>query len=67
MGRMLKRVISQSAFLRLGGMKNAQDGSREFISMLACISAIGKAIPGLLIYKGSNSDLQDSWIKEVTE
>jgi hypothetical protein len=67
MGRMLKRVISQSAFQRLGGMKNAQDGSREFISMLVCISAIGKVISGLLIYKGSNSNLQDSWIEDVTE
>lgn len=46
--------------------KNKQDGSREFISLLACISAIGKAIPPLLIYKGASGDLQSSWVKDVT-
>jgi hypothetical protein len=50
------------AFNKLRGMKNAKDGSREFISMLVYISAIGKAVPSLLIYKGSNSDLQTSWL-----
>jgi hypothetical protein len=67
MGRMLKRVMTHKASERLGGMKNAQDGSREFITMLACISAIGKAIPSLLIYKGSNEELQTSWVEDVTE
>ena len=60
MGRMLKRVITHKVFKRLERMKNTQDGLREFISILAYISAISKAIPSLLIYKGSNSDLQTS-------
>ena len=64
---MLKRVMTYKAFERLGGIKNAQDRSREFISMLACISAISKAIPSLLIYKGSNGDLQTSWLEDVRE
>ena len=47
--------------------KNKQDGNREFISLLACVSAIGKAIPPLLIYKGASGDLQSSWVEDVTE
>ena len=47
--------------------KNKQDGSREFISLLACVSAIRKAIPPLLIYKGAFGDLQSSWVEDVTE
>jgi hypothetical protein len=54
--------------LQLGRVtKNKQDGNREFISLLACISAIGKAIPPLLIYKGASGDLQSSWVEDVIE
>ena len=64
---MLKRVMTHTAYERMGGMKNAQDGSRKFIGMLACISAIGKAIPSLLVYKGSDTNLQTSWVEDVTK
>jgi hypothetical protein len=37
--------------------KSKQDGSRMFISVLACINAIGKWIPPLLVYKGELEDL----------
>jgi hypothetical protein len=47
--------------------KNKQDGNCEFISLLACVSAIGKAIPPLLIYKGASGDLRSSWVEDVTE
>jgi hypothetical protein len=36
------------------------DGNREFISLLACVSTIGKAIPATLLYKGESHDLQDT-------
>jgi len=35
--------------------------------MLACITTSSKAIPSLLIYKGSNADLQTSWVENVIE
>ena len=43
----------------------SQDGSREFISLLACISASGTALPPALIYKGDTS-LQDTWLEDWT-
>jgi hypothetical protein len=64
-GRSLKRIMTQEA-LRSGRITKAkQDGSREFISILACISAIGKWVPPLLIYKGESGDLMSTWVDEV--
>ena len=64
-GRTMKRIMTQEA-LKLGRIKKLkQDGSREFISILACISAIGKWISPLLIYKGESGDLISTWVDEV--
>jgi len=64
---MFKRVMTHQAYNHINGMKNTQNGSREFISILACIAANSKAIPSLLIYKDSNANLQTSWVEDVTE
>jgi hypothetical protein len=65
-GRSLKRIMSR-ATLALGRItKSKQDGCREFISILACISAIRKWIPPLLIYKGESGDLISTWVNEAT-
>jgi hypothetical protein len=45
--------------------KLKQDGSYEFISILACISVIRKWIFSLLIYKGELGDLISTWVNEV--
>ena len=42
----------------------SQDGSREFISLLACISATGIALPPSLIFKGNSGSLQSSWVED---
>jgi hypothetical protein len=65
-GRFLKRVMAREA-LKSGRITKAkQDGSREFISILACISVIGKWIPPLLIYKGESGDLMSTWVDDIT-
>ena len=57
-----RRIMSKAA-VRSGRIPYAcQDGSREFISLLACISATGKALPPALIYKGEH--LQDTWVDD---
>ena len=63
--RSLKRIMTQEAFRSGRIKKSKQDGSREFISILACISAIGRWIPPLLIYKGESGDLMSTWVDEV--
>ena len=42
----------------------SQDGSREFISLLACISATGTALPPMLIYKSESMTLRDTWVED---
>jgi hypothetical protein len=46
---------------------NAQDGSREFISLLASICVNGIALLLALIYKGALGDLQDTWLEDLNE
>jgi hypothetical protein len=56
------------AALKSGRVTKArQDGSREFISLLACISATGRAIPPLLVYPGASQELRASWVEDVTK
>ena len=60
-----QRIMSLEA-LQSGRITHAsQDGSREFISLLACISASGAFLPPALIYKGEH--LQDSWLEDLHE
>ena len=65
-GRTIKRIITQEALQKGRITKSKQDGSREFISVLACILSIGKWILPLLIYKGESGDLISTWVDEVT-
>lgn len=58
-----QRIMNREA-LESGRITRAsQDGSREFISLLACISAIGAVLPPALIYKGDSS-LHDTWLED---
>ena len=60
-----KRVMLKEVYDSRRVRQAVQDGSREFITLLACISAISKALPPALIYKGESYDLQDTWVDEV--
>ena len=66
LGRIVKRIMTKDALKSGRVTKSKQDGSREFLSCLACISAIGKWIPPLLVYKGDSGDLISTWVDEVT-
>jgi hypothetical protein len=57
LGLTLKRIITLAALKSGQVTKSKQDGCREFISILAYVSAIGKAIPPLLLYRGELGDL----------
>ena len=45
----------------------AQDGSREFITCLACCSAIGRKVPATLLYKGECYDLRNTWVEDIED
>jgi hypothetical protein len=55
-----RRIMTKEAY-KQGRIRHfQQDGSREFISLLACICADGTALPPALIYQGASNDLQRS-------
>ena len=64
-GQSIKRIITLEAYKSGRVIKRKTDGNREFITCLACVSAIGKQIPPVLVYKGLSNDLRDIWVKDV--
>jgi len=63
----MKRIMTKEAYDSGKITKVKQDGSREFISLLASIYADGTKIPPALIYKGASGDLQDTWLDDLEE
>jgi DDE superfamily endonuclease len=67
LGSASKRIMARQA-LESGRILGAsQDGSREFISLIASICADGTYLPPTLIYKGQSHDIQDTWLEEFSE
>jgi hypothetical protein len=56
----MRRVMSREAYEKGRCRQAIHDGNREFITLIACISALGIAIPPVLLYKGASRDLQDT-------
>ena len=62
--RTMKPIIPIDQLQSKKVLDSSQDGSREFISQLAMISADGSALPPALIYQGDSYDLQDTWLED---
>ena len=50
---------------KAGRVHSAQDGSKEFLTILACILATGKALLPGLIYQGESEDLRTNWVQDL--
>jgi len=61
----MHRIITLEAYKSGRVTKRKRDGNREFITCLACVLAIGKWIPSVLVYKGVSNDLRNTWVKDV--
>jgi hypothetical protein len=59
----IKRLFSRRLYERRKLDSHIQDGSREFITLLACICADGTHLPPALIYQSASSSIQDSWLQ----
>jgi hypothetical protein len=59
-----KRVFSKASWERKEVTEALQDGSREWITVLACICADGTSLEPAIIYEGK-SGLQSSWVDDV--
>ena len=60
----MKRVVSIKALESGRITHTSQNGSREFLSLLACIYINNTALPSTLIYKGNSRSLQDIWFED---
>lgn len=60
----MKRIVPIDHLRSKKVLGSSQDGSREFISLLATICADGSALPPALIYQGDSYDLQDTWLED---
>src|SRR5271155_5953387 len=65
MAAVTKRIMSKKAYETGRIIAASQDNNREFISLLACVSAIGVALPPALLCKGESGDLQDGWLQDL--
>lgn len=60
-----KRVFSRRMWEKKEVRASLQDGSREWITLLACVCADGSALLPSLIYQSSNKAIQSSWVKDI--
>ena len=60
----MKRIVPIDHLQSKKVLGSSQDGSREFISLLATICADGSALSPALIYQGDSYDLQDTWLED---
>jgi hypothetical protein len=58
----MRRIMSREAYEQGRCRQSVQDGNCEFITLIACVSAVGKIIPPTLLYKGKSGNLQDTWV-----
>lgn len=59
-----RRIFSKSLMKQQKFLGASQDGSREWITLVATICADGTSLPPALIYKAVSGDLQDTWFQD---
>lgn len=59
-----KRIVPIEHLQKKKTLGASQDGSREFISLVASICTDGATIPPALIYQGDSRDMQDTWLED---
>ena len=62
--RTMKHILPIDHLRSKKVLDSSQNGSQEFISLLATICADGSTLPPALIYQGNSYDLQDTWLED---
>jgi hypothetical protein len=60
-----KRIFSRQMWERKEVRALLQDGSREWITVLACIRVDGEALPPSLIYQAEQGNIQLAWVEDI--
>ncbi|SMR48600.1 unnamed protein product [Zymoseptoria tritici ST99CH_1E4] len=59
-----RRIFTKKHYLSERLIGNMQDGSREWITLIATICADGTCLPPALIYKAVTGNIQSSWLQD---
>jgi hypothetical protein len=62
-----KRVFSRQMWEKGQVKDSLQDGSRTWISILACIGADGTALPPGIIFEALHGNIRDTWVEDIEE
>ena len=60
-----KRVFSKLSYEAKKNKQSLQDGSREWVTLLATVCADGSWLPPALIFTGKNNRIQSSWVEDI--
>jgi hypothetical protein len=60
-----KRIFSKRMWNKKEVQASLRDGSRKFLTLLACCCADGSLLPPDLIYAAAKGALQSSWVKDI--
>ena len=60
-----KRIFSRRLYEKKQVRQARQDGSREWVSLLAAICADGTALPPGIIFASKNSTIQSHWVADI--
>jgi hypothetical protein len=60
-----KRIFDKRLYEQKGVRQALDDGSSEWITVMACICSDGKALSPTLIFQGANGAVQSSWVDAI--
>ncbi|NWN33330.1 hypothetical protein GY663_29515, partial [Klebsiella michiganensis] len=61
----LRRIFSKASYEGIRRRTTIQDGSRQWITLLACICADGSCLEPALIYQSASGSIQDTWLQAL--
>jgi hypothetical protein len=60
-----KRIFSRRQWEKKEVRASLQDGSREFLTVLACCCADGSSLPPALIYAAKKGAIRSTWVEDI--
>ena len=60
-----KRIFSRRQWEKKEVRASLQDGSREFLTVMACCCANGSSLPPALIYAAKKGAIRSSWVEDI--
>lgn len=59
------KIVPINLAKQQGGVKSRMDGCREWVSIIACVSASGMIMTPAVMFKGGSEQVGESWVSEM--